>query len=100
MPLVALGLKPATAQNLRDFSGLSDFPVYISDVEQMADITTDEKGTTAIADTTVTLSSFGVEAGPKPAPQIVTVDHPFLYLIMDARSGTLLFMGRVCDPEK
>jgi serine protease inhibitor len=36
---------------------------------------------------------------PQPA-QIFSADHPFVYLIRDNRSGSILFLGRLVEPGK
>jgi serpin B len=55
----------------------------------------DEKGTEAAAATVVLM----MEAS---APQgiILEINRPFLYVIRDIPTGTILFMGRVLDPRE
>ncbi|HSJ56739.1 MAG TPA: serpin family protein, partial [Anaerolineae bacterium] len=39
-----------------------------------------------------------VESAAAGDPVQMTVDRPFLFLIRDVPTGTLLFVGRVVDP--
>jgi serpin B len=61
---------------------------------QQAFVEVDEQGTVAAAATGVGVS--GAAAAEEP-PQIV-IDHPFLFLIRDTNTGSILFMGQVENP--
>lgn len=69
-------------------------PGVITDVIHHTVIKVDEKGTEAAAATGIVL---GEDGGPEPEYSI-TVDRPFLLLLRDAPTDTLLFFGRVLDP--
>ncbi len=58
-----------------------------------ANIEVDEKGTVASAAT-------AVEIGGNSDPEYVEVDidRAFIFMIRDAKTGAILFMGRVVDP--
>jgi serpin B len=56
-----------------------------------------EKGTEAAAATAV--SMFRSSAARPTRAVVFRADHPFLFVIRDTRTGTLLFMGRVTDPR-
>ena len=51
----------------------------------------DEAGTEAAAATAVIMKRLGLPE----APIEVNVDRPFIFLIRDIDSGTILFVGRV-----
>jgi serpin B len=55
----------------------------------------DESGTEAAAATAVIVGTTSMPAEPID----VTVDRPFVFLIRDIETGTLLFIGRVMNPE-
>jgi serpin B len=78
--------------NLSGIDGAED--LYVSIVVQQAFVEVDEQGTVAAAATGVGVS--GAAAAEEP-PQIV-IDHPFLFLIRDTNTGSILFMGQVENP--
>jgi serpin B len=67
--------------------------LMITDVIHKAFIDVDEVGTEAAAATAVILG----EKGGRPFE--FNADHPFLFLIRDAQTGSILFLGRVNNPR-
>ena len=84
--LEALGMGIAFGDGA-DFSGLSSSPVYISYVKQKAFVDVNESGTEAAAVTNVALAAS--------TPPSLDVDRPFIFVIRDRFSGTILFMGKM-----
>jgi serine protease inhibitor len=56
-----------------------------------------EEGTEAAAATGVVVGLRS--AAPPPKPKYFKADHPFLFLIRDHKTGTMLFLGRVENPR-
>jgi serpin B len=81
-----------------DFRRMTDEkPFFIGFVLHKGFVAVDEKGTEAAAATAV---GMRLGAAPRPQPPIPFVaDHPFLFLIRDRKTGTILFLGRVLDPS-
>ena len=88
---------PAAFSSGADFSGMTGTKdLFISDVLHKGFVSVDEEGTEAAAATAVTI----VEGDERPADSVtVQVDHPFILLIRDIETGTVLFVGRVLDPS-
>ena len=100
--LMAMGMKEAFDMKMADFSGVAsretmqrDGNLSISAVIHKAYVDVNEEGTEAAAATAVRVA---VAAGPTP-PIIFRADHPFMFLIRDNRSGSILFIGRVTNPS-
>jgi len=68
--------------------------VLIDQVYHQAFVAVDEAGTEAAAATAVIV---GLKAMPAP-PLDVKIDQPFIFLIRDIQTGTILFVGRVLNP--
>jgi serpin B len=78
-----------------DFSGMDgNHDLLIQDVLHKAFVSVDEAGTEAAAATAVIV---GTTAVPVQQAQ-VTIDRPFLFLIRDIATGSIIFMGRVLNP--
>jgi serpin B len=93
--LQALGIKDAFERAKADFSRLDGRKdLYITGVFHKAFIEVNEAGTEAAAATAVVV-------GWKSAlpPPVFRADHPFLFVVMDTQTGTILFMGRVTHPR-
>jgi serpin B len=82
-----------------DFSGLDGArDLFISAVIHKAFVDVNEEGTEAAAATAVGVSALAVM---RPIANVVfRADHPFLFLIRDVHSGSVLFLGRVSDPTR
>jgi len=94
--LSELGMLQAFLDGEADFSGMTAAePLHISSVIHQAFVSVDEQGTEAAAATAVLMAGNSLP----PEPVAVTVDRPFLYLVRDEPTGTLLFLGRVTDPS-
>ena len=90
-----MGMADAFAPGLADFSGMDGKgELYISDVFHKAFVAVDEKGTEAAAASAVVA---GITSVIMPDIQLV-VDRPFIFLILDQQSGSILFMGRFVQP--
>jgi serine protease inhibitor len=79
-----------------DFSNISDqYDLLINDVTHQSFIETDEEGTEAAAATVV---DIGLTSMP-PASLVFKMDHPFMYIIRETTTNSIIFMGRVSDPS-
>jgi serpin B len=95
-----MGMKRAFSREEADFSGITKASkLCLSAVIHKAYIAVDEKGSEAAAATAVGIKAFARRA-PQPPPIIFRADHPFIFLIRDNRSGSILFLGRMSDPSK
>jgi serpin B len=94
--LKSMGMKDAFSSNA-DFSGINGKrDLFISAVIHKAYVEVNEEGTEAAAATGVVMRLTSV--GPAPIPAF-RADHPFLFLIRDNLSGSILFIGRVANPK-
>lgn len=81
-----------------DFSGMDGTRnLFISAVFHKAWGEVNEEGTEAAAATAITIKRSAIIREPAPPP-VFRADHPFIFLIRDARSGSLLFLGRLANP--
>ncbi len=97
--LSAMGMPAAFDSSTADFTGISPTPLFISDVIHQANIDVDEKGTEAAAATEVGGMGAAGEGPTPPPPVVVNIDHPFIFMLRDIPTGTVLFLGRVLDPS-
>ena len=78
-----------------DFSGITgDRSLVIGSVEHEAWVKVNEEGVEAAAATGMGFDTAGVGAEGE-----FRVDRPFLFLIRDTTTGSILFLGRVADPR-
>jgi serpin B len=95
--LVAMGMSAAFSPQQADFSGISaNKELYISDAIHKAFVQVNEEGTEAAAATGVVV---GVTSLPPP-PVEFRADHPFLFLIRDNRTRSILMVGRLSEPSQ
>lgn len=93
--LKALGMEIAFS-NEADFSGInstSGKSLYISEVKHKSFIKVDEEGTEAAAATSVEITR-------KMMKQIMNVNRPFIIVLHDVNSKTILFVGQVNRPQE
>lgn len=79
--------------NDAEFSGMSDIPAKIDFVKQDTYISVDEIGTEAAAVTTVGMVMTSMPSEPQKV--VFNANRPFIYVIQENYTGSILFMGIV-----
>lgn len=90
-----LGMKDAFTPDVADFSGMG-WPkgkLWISQIKHKAFVEVNEEGTEAAAATAVEMATKSISMDP-----VFKADHPFIFLVRDNSTGSILFMGRVANP--
>jgi serpin B len=92
--LEAMGMPIAFSMDA-DFSGMTgNTELFIKDVIHKAFVSVDEAGTEAAAASAVIMELKAVPGEPVE----VTIDQPFIFLIRDIQTGSILFIGSVVNP--
>lgn len=95
-PLKDLGMVDAFYGNA-DFSGMTGTKdLFIKTVLHKAFIEVNEEGAEAAAATAVVMARKS-SAGPRPV--FFRADHPFVFMIKENSTGTILFIGRLAKPN-
>ena len=68
--------------------------LFISAVVHKAYVDVNEEGTEAAAATGVTMKLTSIR---EPLP-VFRANHPFIFLIRDNQTGSILFLGRTANP--
>lgn len=100
--LTNLGM-PLAFQDKADFSDLakSDRGIKLDNAIQKTFIKVDEEGTEAAAVTALAAAAGAAMGRPDdPPPPIFRADHPFLFFIKENSTSSILFMGRVTNPNQ
>ena len=104
-PARALGLRLPFDPMRAEFKNVSERAekgaLSIDDVLQKTTLDVTEEGTLATAVTIVKMVATAARSTPDkpPQPKPFYVDHPFLFFIVDRKSGAMLFEGRIDDPR-
>jgi serpin B len=97
-----MGMKDAFSRSKANFSGIAKNkknPLYLSTVIHKAFAEITEEGTEASASTVGDVVSMGVRpADPPEPPHKFRADHPFIFLIQENKTGSLLFIGKITNP--
>ena len=95
--LYNLGMTSAFSDGA-NFSGIAvDSPRYISQIIHKAYVEVNERGTEAAAVTALRLLGCGM--APTIKPTEFRADHPFIFLLIDSNTRTILFIGRILNPK-
>lgn len=96
--LEALGMAVAFDPDRANFSRMTDWDAFISEVRHKTFVDVNEQGTEAAAVTSVRIQTTAAVIDPEP-PFQMTVDRPFFFVIRDQQTGAVLFMGAINDPS-
>lgn len=95
--LTALGMGIAFDPNNADFNNMYSIGyginVFISKVKHKTFVEVNEEGTEAAAVTSVGMGYTSI-----PETPVFRADRPFVFMIRENETGTILFIGKVMDP--
>lgn len=92
--LQEMGVRDAFIPMDADLSGMDGTrELYISDAFHKAFVKVDEEGTEAAAATGIVVGITSM-----PMSEVFRADRPFIFIIQQADTGNILFMGKVSNP--
>lgn len=92
--LSAMGMGLAFEPFAADFSNISEQSLFISKVLHQTFIETNEEGTEAAAATVVMMELTSMPSGPIE----IRLDKPFIYIIRETSTNSIVFMGKTGNP--
>jgi len=95
--LRACGVAKVFDRSVADFGGISETPLFISNVNHAAKVRSGEDGTVAAAATAAVMETCAAIRDPDPVINF-RADHPFVFCIHDSTTDQILFLGRVVNP--
>ncbi len=96
--LKLLGMKKAFSELEADYTNINPFGgLFISFVKHNSFVEVNETGTEAAAVTVVGISTTSYPAQPEFIPFLA--NKPFLFVIRETTTNTIIFLGRVSNPK-
>jgi serine protease inhibitor len=97
--LKKLGMTTAFNENEANFTKMikESRQVWISKIKQKTFINVNEEGSEAAA---ATLVKMKTKSAPLTAPFYMDINRPFFMAITDHKTGAILFMGAISNPQK
>ncbi|WMX14761.1 MULTISPECIES: serpin family protein [unclassified Aureispira] len=90
-----LGINEAFSPAAANLSKMADAPLFIDKIKHKTVIATDEGGVEAAGSTAV---GIGVTSVP-PVARTINANRPFVFIIKDTETNSILFIGHVQDPS-
>lgn len=98
--LKAMGM-PTAFSDSADFSGMDGTQeLSIAEVIHQAFVEVNEEGTEAAAATAVVMVATAMQPSEPIEPIVFRADHPFVFLIRERTTGSILFLGKVSNPTQ
>jgi len=93
--LKSMGMSIAFSKTDADFTNIDKRgQLYISEVKHKTFVQVDEEGTEAAAVTSVGVGITSIGQNP-----VMRIDRPFVFVIRENHSGTILFVGKIVEPK-
>lgn len=92
--LMKMGM-PKVFSNSAQLQGISNASTKVSYVKQNTFLQVDENGSEAAAVTSIGV----VPTSSVPQPMMIRFDRPFVLVISEKTSGSILFMGKIMNPD-
>jgi serpin B len=92
--LSSMGMPQVFSLAGADFCGMTGYPeLFVDHMVHKTFVSVDEAGTEAA------VAAGGIMPPALNEPVEITLDRPFVFLIRDMKTGTILFIGRVVNPS-
>jgi serine protease inhibitor len=94
--LISMGMEIAFT-DLADFTGINRYGgIYISKVKHKTFVDVNEEGTEAAGVTVIEFKNVSINPNE---PKTVKLNHPFIFMIREKNSGSILFSGKIIKPD-